>query len=125
MRTLLAVLLVIGLAAVPGRAQQFRIATWQVADVLMPKSTNVAAAVEPARIAEIANTLSSADADAIILYGITDGQVLKRIAESMKPKKYSVGIHSVFRQNGNRGPVVGQPFGILTRRDKMTAKNIE
>lgn len=125
MRTILAVLLVIGLAAVPGRAQQFRIATWQVADVLMPKSTNVAAAVEPARIAEIANTLSSADADAIILYGITDGQVLKRIAESMKPKKYSVGIHSVFRQNGNRGPVVGQPFGILTRRDKMTAKNIE
>lgn len=114
-----------GLAAVPGRAQQFRIATWQVADVLMPKSTNVTAAVEPARIVEIANTLSSADADAIILYGITDGQALKRIAESMKPKKYSVGIHSVFRQNGNHGPVVGQPFGILTRRDKMTAKNIE
>ena len=88
MRIILAVLLVIGLVAVPARAQQFRIATWQVADVLMPKSTNVTAAAEPLRIAEIANTLSSADADAIILYGITDGQALKRIAESMKPKKY-------------------------------------
>jgi len=126
MRIVFAVLLVMGLTAVPVRAQQFRVATWQVADVLMPKSTNVTAAAEPARIAEIANTLSSADADAIILYGITDGQALKRIAESMKPKKYSVAIHSVFRQTGSsRSPVVGQPFGILARREKMTAKNIE
>jgi hypothetical protein len=125
MRTLLAVLLGIGLAAVPLRAQQFRIATWQVADVVMQKLTNAAPAVEPPRIAEIANTLSTAEADAIILYGITDGQVLKRIAEGMKPKRYSVTIHSVFRQGNNRGPVVGLPFGILARREKMAAKNIE
>lgn len=125
MRIVLALLLVIGLPTIAARAQQFRIATWQVADVLMPKSTNVTPAVEPARIAELATTLSSADADAIILYGITDGQALKRIAESMKPKKYSVVIHSVFHQGNNRGPIIGQPFGILARRDKMAAKNIE
>lgn len=125
MRIVLAVLLVTGLAAVPVRAQQFRIATWQVTDVVMQKLTNAAPAVEPPRIAEIANTLSSADADAIILYGITDSQALRRIAESMRPRKYSVAIHSLFRQGNNRGPVVGQPFGILARRDKMAAKNIE
>ena len=125
MRTILTVLLMLCLMVVPARAQQFRIATWQVTDVPMPKQTNAAPEAEPARIAEIANTLSASDADAVILYGIIDGQALKRIAESMKPKKYSVAIHSVFRQSGNRGPIVGQPFGILARREKMAAKNID
>ena len=120
-------LLVLGLAVIPARAQPYRLLTWQVADVPMPKQTNAAAAVavEPPRIAEIAGALSTADADAVILYGIQDSQALKRIAESIKPKKYSVAIHSVFRQSGTRGPIVGQPFGILARRDKMAAKNIE
>ena len=113
--------------ALPAVAQPFRIATWQVSDVPIPRQTNAAAApiVEPPRIAEIAAALSAVDADAIILYGIIDSQALKRIAESIKPKKYSVAVHSVFRQNGNRGPVVGQPFGILAKRDKMSSKNIE
>jgi hypothetical protein len=111
----------------PAVAQPFRIATWQVSDVPIPRQTNAAAAavVEPPRIAEISAALSAVDADAIILYGIIDSQALKRIAESIKPKKYYVAVHSVFRQNGNRGPVVGQPFGILAKRDKMSSKNIE
>lgn len=115
------------MTAIPVVAQPFRVVTWQVQDVPIPRSTNApgGAAAEPPRIAEIASALSAVDADAIILYGIIDGQALKRIAESIKPKKYSVAIHSVFRQNGNRGPIVGQPFGILAKRDKMSAKNIE
>ncbi len=126
MRILLAIILLTGLTTISVRAQQFRIATWQVADVPMPKQTNATPMAEPARIAEIAATLSLADADAVILYGIIDVQALKRIAESMKPKRYSVAIHSVFRQNSSsRSPVVGQPFGILTKREKMSAKNIE
>lgn len=110
----------------PAVAQPFRIATWQVSDIPIPRQTNAAAtAAEPPRIAEIAAALSAVDADAIILYGIIDSQALKRIAESIKPKKYHVAVHSVFRQNANRGPVVGQPFGILSKRDKMASKNIE
>lgn len=127
MRLIPLLLLTLALAVLPAAAQPFRIVTWQVSDVPIPRQTNAAAAaiVEPPRIAEIATALSAVDADAIILYGIIDSQALKRIAESIKPKKYSIAVHSVFRQNGNRGPVVGQPFGILAKRDKMASKNIE
>lgn len=128
MRPIPLLILALVVTILPAAAQPFRIVTWQVSDVPIPRQTNAAAAaavVEPPRIAEIAAALSAVDADAIILYGIIDSQALKRIAESIKPKKYSVVVHSVFRQAGNRGPVVGQPFGILAKRDKMASKNIE
>ncbi len=125
MRNVLAVFLMMGLAAISAQAQPFRIVTWQVGNVILPKSTNATPATEPARIGEIAAALSATDADGIILYGITDGSALKRIAESMKPKKFSVAIHSVMRQQKNSGPVVGHPFAILAKRDKMSAKTIE
>lgn len=117
----------LGLSALSAAAQPFRLVTWQVPDVTMPKQTNSAAAPapEPPRIGEIVAALNATDADAVLLYGIADSQAVKRIAEGMKPKKYSVAIHSVFRQNGTRGPIVAQPFAVLSKREKMSAKNIE
>lgn len=125
MRNVFAAALILGLAAASAPAQPFRIVTWQVGDIALPKSTNATPVAEPARIGEIANALSTTDADGVILYGISDGKAIKRIAESMQPKRYSVAIHSVFRQHDNRGPIVGQPYAILTKREKMASKNID
>lgn len=125
MRNVFAAVLILGLTTAAAVAQSFRIVTWQVGDISLPKQTNATPATEPARIGEIAAALAATDADGIILYGITDGSALRRIAESMKPKKYSVAIHTVLRQQKNRGPVVGQPFGILTKRERLSAKTID
>lgn len=127
MRILSSLAFLLGVAALPAFAQPFRVVTWQVPDMVLPRQTNSAAApaTEPPRLAEIITALSATDADAVILYGISDSQTIKRIAEGMKPRKFSVAIHSVFRQNGTRGPLVSQPFAVLAKRDKMSAKNIE
>ena len=122
MRTALALFILICLFAQASQAQPFRVATWQVPDVPSAKGvTNpTTAGADPA--ADIAATLGGLDADAIILYGISDGQVLKNIGEMMKPKKHSVALHAVFRYGGSKGPIVGEPVAILSPRLRMHSK---
>ena len=122
MRKALAILVLISLFAQASQAQPFRVATWQVPDVLSTKGvTNLPISGLDAA-ADIAATLGGLDADAIILYGISDGQVLKSIGEMMKPKKHSVALHMVFRHGGSKGPLVGEPIAILSPRPRMHSK---
>jgi hypothetical protein len=105
--------------------QPFRIATWQVPDLPTPRGvTNLPPAVAT-QIHDIAATLSSAEADAVILYGISDGRTLKQIGELMKPRKFSVVHQVVFRENKAGGSVVGAPFAILSPKQRMHAKTLE
>ena len=121
MRIALAFFVCFGAFVSSGVAQTFRVATWQIAD-LPPAGilTNTPGDLE--RLTEIAATLSSAEADAVILYGVSDGQVLKKIGELVKPRKYSVAIHGVFRIGGSKGIVVGEPMAILSPHQRMHGK---
>ena len=122
MRNILAILLLLGAALLSGSAQQFRIATWQVPDIEMSGQTTGVAAREPAQIKGIGAVLSAVDADVIVLYGLSDEEALKRIGDSMQPKKYSVAAHSVFRFGTSRKTVVGQSLGMLSRNQRMVSK---
>ena len=121
-RTAFALLVLIGLFAQASQAQPFRVATWQVPDVLSTKGVTNLPTSGPDPAADIAATLGGLDADAIILYGISDGQVLKSIGEMMKPKKHSVALHAVFRHGGSKGTIVGEPIAILSPRQRMHSK---
>ncbi|MBK8001201.1 MAG: hypothetical protein IPK15_21435 [Verrucomicrobia bacterium] len=127
MRNVLAAFLLLGLAATSARAQSFRVVTWQVPDFQLSKLTNGTPVVEPPQLATIASALGRTDADAIILYGISDGSTLKRLAESITPKKHSVAIHTVFRQSSgsSKSPIIGLPIGILTRRERMSSRKMD
>jgi hypothetical protein len=114
-----------GLFAPAGRAQPFRITTWQVPDVPSTKGATNPSAAGPDTAAEMAATLSGLEADAILLYGISDGGTLKRLGDLMKPKKHAVALHVVFRHGGSRGPIVGEPFAILSSKQRMHAKTID
>ena len=122
-RTALALFILIGLFAQASQAQPFRVATWQVPDMPSPKGATNPTTAGPDPATDIAATLSGLDADAIILYGISDGQVLKNIGEMMKPKKHSVAFHVVFRHGGSKGPIVGEPIAILSPRPRMHSKS--
>jgi hypothetical protein len=125
MRIAHALLFLICLSVPAAHAQPFRVATWQVPDVPSTKGvTNLTTAGSDAA-SDIAATLSGLEADAILLYGISDGQTVKRIGEMMKPKKFSVAHHVVFRHGGSKGPIVGEPFAILSQRQRMHAKTLE
>jgi hypothetical protein len=121
-RTAFSLLVLICLFARASQAQPFRVATWQVPDVPYTKGATNPSVVGPDQAEEIAATLGGLDADAIILYGISDGQVLKRIGEAMKPKKHSVALHTVFRHGGSKGPIVGEPMAILSPHQRMHSK---
>lgn len=114
-----------GLFAPTGRAQPFRIATWQVPDVPSTKGATNLATAGPDTAAEMAAMLSGLEADAILLYGISDGGTLKRLGDLMKPKKHAVALHVVFRQGGSKGPMVGEPFAILSARQRLHSKTCE
>jgi hypothetical protein len=122
MRTAFILLVLICLFAPASHAQPFRVATWQVPDVPSAKGATNPVTAGPDPAMDIAATLGGLDADAIILYGISDGQVLKNIGEMMKPKKHSVALHTVFRHGGSKGPIVGEPIAILSPRQRMHSK---
>lgn len=125
MRNVLAVFLTIGLAAISAQAQAFRTVTWQVPDVQLSKPTNGTPVIEPPQIAAIASALGKTDADAIILYGISDSSTLKLLADSITPKKHSVAIHTAFRQSSGKSPIIGLPIGVLTRRERMSSRKVD
>lgn len=125
MRNVFASLAIIALTAGTSIAQSFRIVTWQVPDIQIPKPADGTPAVEPPQIATIGTALGKHDADAIILYGFSSGTALKRLAESVTPKKHYVAIHTVFRQSSGSSPIIGLPVGILTRRERMSSRNID
>jgi hypothetical protein len=125
MRTTFALLILICLFARTSQAQPFRIVTWQVPDFVSAKDSTNPATAGPDPAADIAAALGGLDADAIILYGVSDGQALKKIGESMKPKKYSVAHHMVFRHGGSKGPVVAEPVAILSSHQRMHAKTLD
>jgi len=108
-----------------GQAQPFRVATWQVPDRPSTRGATNPPSAGPDAATDIAVTLSGVDADAIILYGISDGQVLKKIGDSIKPKKHSVALHMVFRHGGSRGTIVGEPVAILAEKQKMHSKTFD
>lgn len=125
MRNVFAALLILGLTAVAAPAQPFRIVTWQVPDVQLSKPTNGTPVVESPQIAAIAGALGKTEADAIVLYGISDSSTLKVLADSITPKKHSVAIHTAFRQSSGKSPIIGLPIGILTRRERLSSRKIE
>jgi hypothetical protein len=123
MRIAIVLVVFLGTFLSSGVAQTFRVATWQIAD--LPSAsllTNTPSDLE--RLNEIAATLGSAEADAVILYGVSDGQSLKKICELTKPRKYTVAIHAVFRVGGSKGPVVGEPMAILSPHQRMHGKTV-
>ena len=124
MRVVLALLLLLGPLAPSAFAQAFRVATWQVDDLPPAGTPTNTPAVDPERLNEIAAILSSAEADAIILYGPTDGALLKKIGELMKPRKYTVAMQAAFRVSGTKGPLAGQPFAILSPHQRTHAKTV-
>jgi len=135
-----AVLLLCLLAGVSSSpAQTFRIATWQLHDLPKPlnnpspapsaaaagASSSASSSAEDQRWLPVAEVLSAADADVVILYGVPDGDGARRIASQMKPRKYTVALHTGFRHNGPKGPFVGQPVAFLTRKERLAGKSIE
>jgi hypothetical protein len=122
MRTAFTLHVLICLFVPASHAQPFRVATWQLPDVPYAKGVTNPSAVGPDQAENIAATLGGLDADAIIIYGISDGQVLKRIGEAMKPKKHSVALHAVFHHRGSKGPIVGEPMAILSPHQRMHSK---
>jgi hypothetical protein len=125
MRTAFAFLVLIGLSIPASYAQPFRVATWQVPDQHLMKGATNSPTAGPDAVTDIAATLGGLDADAIILYGISDGQVLKKIGDSIKPKKHSIALHMVFRHGGSRGTIVGEPVAILSEKQKMHSKTFD
>jgi len=125
MRTAFALFAVLSSLVLSVSGQPFRIATWQVPDITLPKGVTNTPPVDPARLQAIASTLSATEADAIILYGISDGQVLKQIGDLIKPRKHSVAHHTVFRHGGSRGTIVGEPFAIFAPRQKQHSKTFD
>lgn len=125
MRIVLALLVLICLSIPAGHAQPFRVATWQVSDLPLARIATNPPTAGPDPVADIAASLGGLDADAIILYGISDGQVLKRIGDAMKPKKHLVALHMVFRHGGSRGTIVGEPVAVLSEKQKMHSKTFD
>jgi hypothetical protein len=105
-------------------AQSFRVATWQAGDLLLPPEPGKPAQANLDRVQAVAAALGVVEADVILLYGVPNGETAIQIADALKPHKYSLAIHSLFRSSGSVGQTVGQPFAILSRRGRMAAKNI-
>jgi hypothetical protein len=126
MRIGLAVATSICLFTQAGQGQQpFRVATWQVPDVPAIKgATNLSASGQDL-VPNLAATLGGLDADAIILYGVSDGQVLKRIGDAVRPRKHSVALQVTFRHGGSKGPIVGEPIAILSPHQRMHSKILD
>lgn len=114
-----------GLAAIAAQAQPLRIIIWQVPDIQPSKPTNGTPVIESPQLAAIASALGKPEADAIILYGISDQSTLKLLAESITPKKHSVAIHTAFRQSSGKSPIIGLPIGVLTRRERMASRKVD
>jgi hypothetical protein len=128
-RVVVAVLLLLWSSIGPSSllAQVLRVSTWQVRDCPSGKTT-AGASVSPADegwFERAAAVLDAADADVIIVYGIPDGDAAKKLAGLLKPRKYAVALHVGFRFNGPKGPFVGEPFAILSRKERLNSKAIE
>lgn len=122
MRSLILLLLGWALGATPSFAQQFRIVTWQVDQLPSGNITNAAGSEK--QFTEVAEVLTGTDADVIVLYGVPDVEAARKIAALLKGRKYSAVHHSTFR-HGQRGPVAGQPFALLSRRERIASKTVE
>lgn len=124
MRPIFILLFWLGIGAGTSFAQPFRIVTWQVDNLPPTKAGTLAPPGEEQVFAETAATLNATDADVIILYGVQDMESARKVAGLLKVRKYSTIHHTAFR-HGQRGPLSGVPFAILSRRDRIATKNIE
>ena len=115
-------LLYLSLGVLPTFAQQFRIATWQVQGWPSLKPSVPASQSDEEWYARVAATLNAADADAILLYGVPDKESSRKLAGLLKPHKYSVAHESAPTANGSKGPFIGEPFAVFSRKERMAGR---
>ena len=72
--------------------------------------------------ARVAATLNAADADAILLYGVPDKESSKKLAGLLKPQRYAVASEYAATANGPKGPLIGEPFAVFTRKERMAGR---
>jgi hypothetical protein len=110
-----------------GHAQPLRVVTWKLDEFPLPPTTNNAPAIEvdPKRLKQIAATLKPLEADVIILQGIPDKNLPRRLTGFLKPGVYHVVNHSHYRCNGPNTPVVGPPITILAKKQPVSTRSVE
>jgi hypothetical protein len=130
MRHLIAFLVLGGLmlqtiAAQTIGAQNVRVITWEV-DGFEPVSTNNAPS-EPdlKRLRQIAVNLKPFDAEVIVLHGLPDRQIARRLATFLKPITYHVGLYSTFKKGGTNNAIFGPSITVLTKKQPFTARSLE
>jgi hypothetical protein len=106
-------------------APKLRVITWEV-DGFEPGATNNALS-EPdlKRLRQVAVNLKPFDAEVIVLHGLPDRQIARRLATFLKPVTYHVAIHSAFKKGGTNNAIFGPAITVLTKKQPFTARSLE
>jgi hypothetical protein len=128
-RALAAALLVSGLLLFGGAAAHsapsIRVATCEVDGFPPPTPDAPASEEETKQLRMLAGNLKPLDAEIVVLHGLPDRQVAKRLSGMLKPGGYHVAFHGAFRQNGAGSPFIGPSISILTRRQPFAGRAME
>ena len=105
--------------------QSVRVATCELEGI--PDTTAAAAPSEEdwQALRQIAANLKPTDAEVIVMHGLPDRQVAKRLAVLLKPGSYHVAFHGAFTKNGPNSPSVGPAITVFTRKQPFASRAVE
>lgn len=125
MRQFFALLLPTFLFLFPATAQPVRVVTWDLDEVSTPSGDPANAEADDARLRQIAAALKPAKADVILLYGLRDGQMVRKLADYLKQPYYHSTGPSTLRKNGPGTPFVGRPLAVFSRKRSASSRTVE
>ncbi len=114
MRRLIGFLLALLLAATLSRAEQIRVATWNLTWFPSGSPDQLAPEVEEQNISAVASLLNGLQPDVIILQEVRDKEACEQLAQRLGPAAYQVNVCSVFKDGGGPAATKRQ-VAILSR----------
>lgn len=114
MRRLIGFLLALFLAATLSRAEQIRVATWNLTWFPSGSPDQLAPEVEELTISAVASVLNGLQPDVIILQEVRDKEACEQLAQRLGPAAYQVNVCSVFKDGGGPAATKRQ-LAILSR----------
>src|SRR6185436_2142742 len=84
-----------------------RVATYELEGLETVTSDSPPSEEELKPLRQAAAHLKPLDAEIIVLHGLPDRVVARRLVGLLKPASYNLALHSSFRQQGLTGPIIG------------------
>lgn len=108
-------------------AQSIRVATYELDGLGLeePLPDTPPTDEEMKLLRQVAGNLKPLDAELIVVHGVPDRQVAKRLATLLRPGPYYLAYHGAFKKGGGNAGTLGPPISIFTRRQPYTARATE